>query len=83
MDEGNGAAAVERQEDPMPVCPFCGQDPAGITALPIVVGTWKCVTTYCSNPTCRKIYGTSVVGQTQQIQKPTPGVVRGLTRIPS
>jgi len=45
----------------LPVCPWCGEDPANILASMFSVGPMRCMAMHCGNPKCRKIFGTQVL----------------------
>lgn len=52
----------KEERDALPVCPHCGQDPAGFTVRgPLAVGPFHALVIYCANPKCRKIHTLQVV----------------------
>lgn len=45
----------EKQEAALPVCPYCGQDPAILTMKQFMLGTAKTALIICGNLECRRI----------------------------
>jgi hypothetical protein len=60
---------------PLPVCPYCEQDPADMRSIPLGMGPLKCLVVYCSNPACRKIFAVQVLGMEQPMVMPS-GLIR-------
>ena len=59
-DAPGGKAGDAHVSDP--VCPYCGECPARISAAPVRMGPMVGVTVFCANPACRKIITVAVVG---------------------
>jgi hypothetical protein len=53
----------------LPICPYCGIDPARIASLPLMMGPMSVVVMYCASPECRKVLAVQVVG-VNEIQEP-------------
>lgn len=66
----------------VPVCPYCGQDPARISGVTTKMGVGLFIVIFCENDACRKIHGVvqvqeaSVAVQAVQV----PGVYLPRTR---
>lgn len=52
----------DRQEAALPVCPYCGQDPAILTMKQFMLGNAKTALIICGNLDCRKILTVQIMG---------------------
>lgn len=60
---------------PVPVCPYCGQDPCLPDLIEMTSGKYITKIACCDNAECRKIFGVQIVGEKPQ-QIIAPGAAR-------
>lgn len=64
MEEQNGHKPGLPED--LPVCPYCGADPAAIKATPLQLSpTVEAVALHCANKTCRKMFAVQVLSMRQ------------------
>jgi hypothetical protein len=57
---------------PVPVCPYCGQDPCLPDLVEMMSGRFITKISMCDNPACRKVFGVQIIGErAPQIMTPS------------
>lgn len=57
----------------LPVCPYCGTDPATVASVPFSLGPLTMLSLFCANRKCRRVLAIQLMG----VQEPSRLVVPG------
>jgi hypothetical protein len=61
-DEAAAPAPETPRAAPVPVCPYCGQDPCLPDLIEMLSGRFVTKIMLCDNPACRKIFNVQIIG---------------------